>query len=103
MPCRVWRCFFALRQTSVAKIAACRVSGDETVFGAVEPSVEFCLRLASDHVVKRGDRIARLDDKPNAALYCDCGNSHGLRFCQVFAADRQQPRDRPRRRRVAER
>src|SRR5579863_3431206 len=51
---------------------AARERGEETTLGAVEPGVEFSSRLASDHVLKRRDRVARLGNQHDAVL--DCGD-----------------------------
>src|SRR5579863_3798304 len=75
--------------------------GEEATLGAVEPGVEFSIRLASDHVLECRDRVARLGNEHDAVL--DRGDSECLRFRQIIAADRQQSRDRSSRRRATER
>ena len=57
-----------------------------------EPGVEFDCRLAPDHILEPGDKIARLGEERDAAL--DCGDRDCLRLRQIMAARGQQTRDR---------
>jgi hypothetical protein len=79
---------------------AIRERSDKTTLGSVDPGVELGCRLASDHVVKVGDHIARLSEEYDAAL--DRGDRNGLHFRQMVATRRQQSRDGSSRWRMAE-